>query len=162
MLAVPLILTSSLCLAGCSTSHSSNQTMTKTYHVVDFLKYKGTYVGDNSAVGNILSMLPAHNYMAGFSLQTEHKPYGITVNYTENQKLGPDNYYDFWNSKKPDELLERNAAALFSLVQNVDSIQFHVQDVGNFTYNRADLQQKYGDLSSLLHDQSSFNNFLNG
>lgn len=88
------------------------------YQVSDFVKYKNSYVGDNSAVGNILSMLPAHDYIAGFSLQTEKKPYGVTVNYRANQS-GVNNYYHFWSNKNPGEILERNAAVLFSLIQNV-------------------------------------------
>jgi hypothetical protein len=162
MLAVPAILIASLSLAGCSNNQVATQNVNTIYQVTDFVKYKGSYVGNNSAVGNILSMLPAHDYMVGFSLQTEQKPYGITANYKANQS-GENNYYDFWNSKKPDELLERNSAVLFSLVKNVDVISINVEDVGmkTYTFTRTDVQQKYGDISKLLNAQSSFNSFLN-
>ncbi|MFB5193229.1 DUF4825 domain-containing protein [Alicyclobacillus fastidiosus] len=162
MLAIPLILIVSVGLSGCSSNQVANQSAYTPYHLADLLKYKGSYVGNNSAVGSILSMLPGHDYMASFSLETEQKPYGIAVNYQPKQSVSS-NYSDFCNNKRPDELLERNAAVLFSLVQNVDVVNFNAPDVGKktYTFTRTDVQQKYGDLSRILHNQASFTNFLN-
>ncbi len=162
ILAIPVILILSLSLVGCNNNEVAIQSTISPYHLADLLKYKDSYVGNNSAVGNILSVLPAHDYMASFSLETGQKPYGITVNYQANQS-NLKNYYDFWNVKHPDELLERNASVLFSLVQNVDVVHFNVQDVGKktYTFTRTDVQQKYGDLSRILHSQASLTNFLN-
>lgn len=163
MLTVPVVLIVSLSLVGCGNNQVATQSTKNSYQLNDFVKYKGSFVGDNSAVGNILSMLPAHDYLAKFSLETGHVPYGITANYQANQSA-LNKYYDFWNSKHPDELLERNAAVLFSLVRNVDVVSFNVQDVGKktYTFTRTNVQQKYGSLSRILHSQASLTNFLNG
>ncbi|QSO54769.1 DUF4825 domain-containing protein [Alicyclobacillus curvatus] len=181
---VPLLVVATLTIVGCSTNQgtgqssgqspvqnpgqgsgqssgqSSGQGTNSALQRTGFLKYEGSYVGDNSAVGQILSMLPAHNYVDKFSLQTEHKPYGITVYYRPGQS-GVNAYDQFWNGNKPDVLMAKNAAVLFSLVQNADVIHFDVQDVSTYTFTRADVQQKYGDLSKLFHDDSSFTKFLN-
>ena len=47
--------------------------------------YKGTYVGNNSAVGTILNKLPANEYLTGFSLKTNQSPYEITIAYKDFQ-----------------------------------------------------------------------------
>ena len=51
-----------LTLVGCGKSDS-------------LLNYKNSYIGDNSAVGNILSLLPVNLQDYTFSLQTASEPY---------------------------------------------------------------------------------------
>lgn len=165
---VPAIIIISLSLIGCG----SNSTKTPNQKVEtisqvkidDLLKYKGSYVGDNSAVGNIIAKLPANVYNAGFSLQTNKEPYEITINYKANQNLGVRDYNNFWSNKRPDEFLEKNAVVLLSLIQNADIIEFNVDNVGegSYKYTRKALEQKYGgDLKNLLKDETSFKSFLN-
>ncbi len=48
------------------------------------------YVGDASAVGKLVRLLPLHEYSNGMELQTKEEPYGITVNY----KIGRSEPYD--------------------------------------------------------------------
>ena len=100
---VPVIIIVSLSLIGCvgnstKTSHQKMETISQV-KIDDLLKYKGSYVGDNSAVGNIIAKLPANNYNEGFSLQTDKEPYGIIVNYKVNENLGTDDYNNFWSKK---------------------------------------------------------------
>ena len=156
---VPVIIIILLSLIGLGCG-SSNKTSNQ---IDDLLKYKGSYVGDNSAVGNIIAMLPANVYNAGFSLQTNKEPYEITINYKANKNLGEENYNNFWNSKKPNEFLEKDAVVLLSLIPNADIVEFNVDNVGekSYKYARKDLVQKYGgDLKDLFKDKTSFKNFL--
>ena len=110
-------------------------------------KYKDSYVGDNSAVINILSNLPLNTYVSELSLKTDRKPYEITVNYKENPALGLDDYNNFWKDKNPNEVLEKNAALMFSLIKNTDVIEFNVENIGekNYKYTRDELKEKYGE-----------------
>lgn len=127
----------------------------------DLQKYKNSYVGDNSAVGNILYNLPGNMYDNGFSLKTDKQPYGIVVNYNVNTSLGKEDYNNFWNVKEPKEFLQDNALILFSLIKNVDIISFNVDNVGIYEYNRKDLEIKFGkDLKSIVEDESSFKEFF--
>lgn len=153
----PIIIIISLSLIGCKsnsiTTPTKNVKTTSQINTDDLLKYKGSYVGDNSAIGHIISELPAREYNAGFNLETTKEPYGITINYKANQSLGIENYNDFWKNKNLDEFLEKNAVILLALIQNSDYIQFNIDDVGKESYNytRNDLEQKYGvDLKDLL------------
>lgn len=110
-------------------------------------KYKDSYVGDNSAVRNILANLPVNTYVSELSLKTDRKPYEITVNYKENPALGLDDYNNFWKDKNPNEVLEKNAALMFSLIKNTDVIEFNVENIGekNYRYTRDELKEKYGE-----------------
>ncbi|MCH3963377.1 MAG: DUF4825 domain-containing protein [Clostridium sp.] len=124
----------------------------KTY---DLIKYKDSYVGDNSSVGNIISRLPANAYNTGFSLQTSKKPYGITINYKAIQDLKEKDYNNF---------LEKNAAVLFFLIQNADFVEFNVENINekSYKYNRKNLEEKYGiNLKKLFTDDISIKKFLN-
>ncbi|APC82592.1 DUF4825 domain-containing protein [Clostridium botulinum] len=164
---VPLVLILSLNLIGCginsekkSKENIKNTSKVETY---DLIKYKGTYVGDNSSVGNIIKNLPANEYSAGFSLQTSKEPYEITVNYKTNENLGEENYNKFWKDKKVEELLEKNAVILLSLIPNAEIIKFNVDNIGeeSYKYNRKNLEQKYGSLEKQFTDNDSLNKFLN-
>lgn len=165
---VPVIIILSLSLIGCKSSSTqiSNQDVKTTSQVktYDLVKYKGSYVGDNSSVGNIIAKLPANAYNAGFSLQTNKEPYGITINYKANQNLGEEDYNKFWSGKKINEFLEKNAVVVLSLIQNADVIEFNVDNIGekSYKYDRKNLEQKYGgDLKNLFKDDTSFEKFLN-
>ncbi len=127
------------------------------------IKYKGTYVGDNSSVGSIIKNLPANEYSAGFILQTSKEPYEITVNYKANENLGEENYNKFWKGNKVEKLLEKNAAVLLSLIPNAEIIKFNVENIGkeSYKYDRKNLEQKYGNLKNLFKDNDSLNKFLN-
>lgn len=165
---VPVLIVLTFNFIGCesnplktSNGKSENVSQTKTD---DLLKYKDSYAGDNSAVGNITAMLPANAYNAGFSLQTSKKPYGMTINYKANKNSGEENYNDFWSSKKPEELLEKNAVVLLSLIPNADTVKFNVDNIGkkSYEYDRKDLEQKYGgELKTLFKDAASYEKFLN-
>ncbi|AUM88157.1 DUF4825 domain-containing protein [Clostridium botulinum] len=164
---VPLVLILSLNLIGCginsekkSKENIKNTSKVETY---DLIKYKGTYVGDNSSVGSIIKNLPANEYSAGFSLQTTKEPYEITVNYKTNENLGEENYNKFWSDKKANKLLEKNAVVLLSLITNAEIIKFNVENIGeeSYKYDRKNLEQKYGNLKDLFKDNGSLKKFLN-
>lgn len=164
---IPLIIILSLNLVGCrinsekkSKGNIKNSSKVETY---DLIKYKGTYVGDNSSVGSIIKNLPTTKYSAGFSLQTSKEPYEITVNYKANENLGEENYNKFWSNKKADKLLEKNAVVLLSLIPNAEIIKFNVNNIGeeSYKYDRKNLDQKYGNLKNLFKDNDSLNKFLN-
>ncbi len=71
---------------------------------------------------------------------------------------------EFWSSKTINELLEKNAVVLLSLIQNADVIEFNVDEIGekSYKYDKASLEQKYGgNLKNLFEDDNSFEKFLN-
>ncbi|MEA1853491.1 DUF4825 domain-containing protein [Cytobacillus sp. FSL W7-1323] len=76
----------------------------------ELFRYKGAYIGDNSAVGNILN--ETADSIDYFELKTEQEPYGFEVFYHE--------------VNDGEALMKKQATVLFSLVRNVEWISFHV------------------------------------
>ncbi|GFP74745.1 DUF4825 domain-containing protein [Clostridium fungisolvens] len=163
----PIIVVLSLTLIGCNNNSAkiSNQTKQTTSKIstYDLIKYKDSYVGDNSAVANIISKLPANSYSAGFSLQTAKEPYGMTINYKANKNSKEEDYTKFWSNVQIEELLEKNAVVLLALIKNADSVDFNVEDIGEkpYKYDRKTLEKKYGgDLRNLFKNDGSLDSFL--
>ncbi|WP_306453957.1 DUF4825 domain-containing protein [Bacillus sp. FJAT-45350] len=113
-----------LFLSGCN----SNDTNTTS----DIFRFKDSFVGDNSAVGNIANQLPGGEHMIGFELKTNEEPYGIILNY---------DWVDSEQNYK--ETAIYNATFLFALIQNVDWITFNFE-IGEYTLTRENLQDWYG------------------
>lgn len=97
--------------------------------------YRDVYVGDNSAVGNIINRLYSSSYYDHFELQTKEKPYAITIIYKNNE------YGDMYKH------LEKDASVLCSLVKNVDIINFEIDKT--YTFNRNDINQIYKDVKKV-------------
>ncbi|MEG1457845.1 MAG: DUF4825 domain-containing protein, partial [Acetivibrio sp.] len=83
------------------------------------------YVGNNSAVGNIISNLSFPNNISykDFELHTKERPYAITVNFktdteTRNYYAGELHQQEFMN----------NALIMFSLIGNAEYITFSLDD----------------------------------
>lgn len=90
----------------------------------DLFQFKDTFVGDNSAVGNIANQLPGAEKLNGFELKTNEEPYGIILN------------YDGTGSKQEyKETVIYNATFLFTLVQNVNWITFN-SNIGEYTVTK--------------------------
>lgn len=142
-----------LIVSGCSTKNEEE----------DIFNFKDSYVGDNSAVGNIVSKLQGAEHLEGYELKTKEKPYGIVLN------------YDWSDSEKNyKKTAIYNATFLFALVQNADWILFHF-DNQEYKITKENLQNWYKkDLSELknedelkklaqefLEDESKINQLFN-
>ncbi len=126
-----------------------------------FLKYKTDYVGDASKVGNIIQLLefPEKVDYDYFELHTENVPYGITVHLntdtqTRNRYTGALNQTPF----------EKNAVIIFSLIGNVDYINFNLTDGKNeyliqYTKDQADAMIGK-DVRELSADKNTFAQLL--
>lgn len=139
-------------LAGCNekapqTTNQSNNNITEV-NFDELMKYKDSYVGDNSAVVSIVYGLPAHQYNPTFELKTKAEPYKIIIHYEANDETADETILNFWNENNPDELLENNAIILFSLIPNVDVVEFEVEGMNeaenhSYQYSRKELELKY-------------------
>ncbi|MGI8384059.1 DUF4825 domain-containing protein [Robertmurraya sp. P23] len=111
-----------LFLSGCNSNKTNN----------DIFNFKGSYVGDNSAVGNIVNQLQGGEHLRGFELKTNEEPYGVILKY---QWLDTE--------QKHKETAIYNSIYLFTLVQNVDWITF-IFDSREYTITKEDLQEASG------------------
>ncbi len=102
----------------------------------DPFRYKGAYVGDNSAVSNTIRELHGAEYFDGFKLETTDEPYGLHINYDWSEA-----------EENAEKTAIENATYLFAILRNADWVSFHFkQDGGQETYtvSREDLQVWYG------------------
>lgn len=122
-----------LLLNGCQSSKPNE----------DLFHYKGSYVGDNSAVGNILHQLRGSEYVEGYELTTNTEPYGIIVKYiSDNAGM---------SEKNVKKTVLYNATFLFALIHNVDWITFSFGDQ-QYKVEKQFLEEWYGK------DLAEFNN----
>lgn len=112
-------------LSGCSLNADSK---------TDLFRYKNSYVGDASAVGNISRQLAHGKELNEYSLETTKEPYGITLEYKNIDVKKVD--------KEMKETVISNATFLFALIKNVDWITFKFPDQ-EFTVTKEKLQDWY-------------------
>ena len=129
------------------------------------LKYKDSYVGDNSAIVNIVNNLPANIYNVGIELQTTSKPYEITIRYKGFDDIDIRFEDGSLVSSSFPYVMKNNALIILSLVKNVDIVNFDVDDGTVITYERTDLVNSYKDdfgnnLEEITKDKSSLENFI--
>jgi len=109
--------------------------------ISNLLEHRSKYIGDASNVGNLLDKLPYGENKKGMELETDSKPYGITINYRlEDMEASSENTI---KSIKP--VLQDNALILFSLIENVDTVKFNILPVNvKVQFERSEMQ-KYFD-----------------
>ena len=165
-LAILSVFMVSLGMVGCdkSTEQKSVSTESKV-NLTTVLKYKGSYIGDNSAVVNIVNNLPANIYNDGIELQTTSKPYEITIHYKDFEDISITLEDDSVITSSFQYVMKNNALIILSLVKNVDIVNFDVDDGTVITYERTDLVNSYKDdfgnnLEEITKDKSSLENFI--
>ncbi|WP_131668180.1 DUF4825 domain-containing protein [Psychrobacter pygoscelis] len=108
----------------------------------DLFEYKGAYVGDNSAVGNILGRLPVVSYSKSFELATVEEAYGVILNYDGSESL-----------QERQQIVVYTATYLFTLIRNADWIRYNFGDQ-QVEVTKAELQHWYGDDEDLSRFKS--------
>ncbi len=165
-LAIISVFVFSLGMVGCS--KSTEQKVTSTESKVDLitvLKYKDSYVGDNSAIGGIVNSLPANIYKEGIELQTTSKPYEITIRYKGFKEIDIRFEDDSLISSSFSQVMKNNALIILSLIKNADIVNFDIDDGTVLTYKRNELvdvhKEDFGNnLEEITKDKSSLENFI--
>lgn len=140
-------------LIGCSPSKANEEAS----GISELLKYKGSYVGDNSAVGNILAKLEGGQFVARFALQTKEEPYGIEVTYGARDDAQQKAFQGFWANENLEKTFMKNATALFALIRNADYIKMTIEsdEKKTLTVKREDVESYYGeDLRSFAENEA--------
>ncbi|MDD2620343.1 MAG: DUF4825 domain-containing protein [Syntrophomonadaceae bacterium] len=121
----------------------------------ELLKYKSPYVGDNSKTGNLMYSLAWTNGVKPISveLQTDSEPYGNTSNC---HGYGADTTLSLPYFK--------NAAVIFSLIDNVGIVTFNIEgNEGNTAYKftREEIEDYFKkDVRKYTKSQAEFEEFL--
>lgn len=117
----------------------------------DLFHYKHSYVGDNSAVANIVKELAHHQELHQIALETKQTPYGIHLTYKDIETENIE--------QEIKETVLFNATYLFVLVDNVDRITFTFPDY-DYTVTRDQLEHWYGQNLSTIKQESDVKKLL--
>ncbi len=129
-----------------------------------YLAYKTDYIGDNSKVGGIVSLMsfPEGVTVDRFELQTASEPYGVAIYLNADSKPSQNLAQDIENL-----IYARNAAVLFALVDNADSVGFWLNvdpiTARGLSYSRQDIDALYGtDVRTFAESDDAFMKLLDG
>ncbi|MGG7142679.1 DUF4825 domain-containing protein [Clostridium nigeriense] len=165
-LAILSVFIVSLGMFGCGYSTVSKETTNESKaNLTTVLKYKDSYVGDNSAVTNIVNNLPANIYNEGIELQATSKPYEITIHYKSFKDISIRLEDDSLITSSFSYVMKNNALIILSLIQNADIVNFDISDGTSITYERTALVNTHKDdfgnnLEEITKDKSSLENFI--
>ncbi len=125
---------------GCKNTESKD-------NISKLMEYNGEYIGNASAVGNILTLLEIT--YDKFNLDTSNRPYEIQILCT-NPKGGKSN----------EELKQFNlysSTIIFSLIKNVDEINFIYESELEFNFKRKEANSFFGQkLESFGEDKDKW------
>lgn len=130
-----------LMLNGCETKNTTTKQ--------DLFQYKGSYVGDGSAVGNILNHLPVTGYSKDYELQTAQAPYGIILNYDGSE-----------TKQERQKIIIYTATYLFTLIRNVDWITYNF-DGQEYKLTKQTLQQWYNNDLTGIQNEDDIKSLIN-
>lgn len=89
----------------------------------ELYKLKGTYIGDNSNVGNIINLLdfPEELTLNGMELFTKEEPFGLRINFQASNEI-----IAKYMSTSSDYVWRSQSLILFSLIDNLEYIQYGI------------------------------------
>lgn len=128
--------------------------------IAELLKNKNSYVGDNSAVGNILYNLDGCQFIKAFSLKTQEQPYGIEISYGIKGNFDKNEFDKYWTDEKTKVIFLSNATTLFALVKNVDYLKINLdtEPKRRLTISREEMEQFYGkDMRLFAESEEKWN-----
>ncbi|WP_303965517.1 DUF4825 domain-containing protein [Sporosarcina ureae] len=126
-----------LLLTGCSSIANQKRE--------DAFQYKGSLIGDNSAVIHIIEQLPYAEKFHEVSLETKTQPYGMTIMYEKIDTVMTEREYE--------EAAVYNASYLFTLIDNAEWVAFDFEG-HSYKMSRSKLEDWYG---KELHDVTNEN-----
>lgn len=153
-------------MVGCSNYFMKEEEVENSinYNISSAIEYKDSFIGDNSAIVNIVLNLPGEKYYDEIELRTDKEPYGVEIKYRafEEATIKLENGTILTFTK--DQVLKGNAIVMFALIQNLDIIRFTVDDGTIEIFKRADLEEEYknetgNELESIVVDTNSIEEF---
>ncbi len=101
--------------------------------IEQLLKLKSPYIGDNSNTGNLIASLPLAEH--GYTFEIDDVQNGLIISYLSTDWYGND---DQWIEKA----LIYNSVSAFSLIDNLQYIQFHFSG-SSYYISRKVIEQQY-------------------
>ena len=112
-------------------------------------KYKNPYIGNNSNIGNLLSNLPLNEF--GYVFKIDSKNLGLIINYNTTDWYNDNMYIE--------KSLIYNSVSIFSLIDNVQSIQYNFSG-SSYTVTRRMIKESYPHFESVKENEKNFDQYL--
>ena len=112
-------------------------------------QYKNPYIGNNANIGNLIGCLPLHEY--GYAFKIDSKNLGLIINYNTNDWYNEDMYIE--------KSLIYNSVSIFSLIDNVESIQYNFSG-SSYTTTRKLIEDNYPHYNKIKESEHNFNKYL--
>jgi len=109
-----------LLLTSCSSVKENPEIDSDDSIFAQMLTYKTEYIGDSSAVGNLLNCLPVFDdeyVQKMFALQTQAEPYGLSIYYEATAKSGG-------AEPRETEKMALYAEHLFKCIDNLSYVEY--------------------------------------
>ena len=135
-----------LFLNGCNPNNNVNGDKN-----ANVFQYDGSFIGDNSAVINIINKLENAEDFKEVSLETKVEPYGMTLKYEDIDETMIEREYK--------ETVIYNATFLFTLVENAEWITFNFEEQ-QFKITKEELQGWYGNEFSEFTSEEELKNLI--
>lgn len=101
--------------------------------ITGLLQYQGTYLGDSTRVKEILKeQLPAKEFVTSYDITLNRLT--ITYGLPKDTELTEEDFTAYWTQEVAEEVIFYNSSALFSLVNNLESIEFNIDGYPLPTY----------------------------
>lgn len=112
-------------------------------------KYKNPYIGNNSNIGNLLNNLPLNEF--GYVFKIDSKNLGLIINYNTTDWYNDNIYIE--------KSLIYNSVSIFSLIDNVQSIQYNFSG-SSYTVTRRMIKESYPHFESVKENEKNFDQYL--
>lgn len=120
----------------------------------NIIKYKNPYIGNNSNTGNLLNSLPLSEYGFVFEIDADNR--GLIIDYHTTDWYHNEEFYI-------DKTLVYNAVSTFSLIDNLEYIQFNFSG-STYSITRDAIIQNYPYFEKILTtsgiNQENFNLYV--
>ncbi|MFD2704096.1 DUF4825 domain-containing protein [Salibacterium lacus] len=135
-----------LLLNGCGLNNGGNNSSSH-----DIFQHKGSVIGDNSAVINIIGQLQRNQEFEELSLETKEKPYGMSIKYGKIDSNITEKEYK--------ETAIHNATFLFALIDNAEWVTFDFDD-DKYKIDRLQLQDWYDENLNKFTNEEELETFV--
>lgn len=124
-------------------AYNQAQQEVTTHDLQSILPYKNKYMGNASNNIGLFSHLPLSNFNRSYSQDPE--TFTFEINFE-----GASTRIESVRLKK--EIIY-SAVSAFALIDNLQTVKYHFTDT-TYTVGRAEIEEQYGDLQSLLNESS--------
>lgn len=110
----------------------------------------------NSQICRIINYLEGNAYFSKLENTYEEPPYKMKIYYSANEKLGLDDYMDFWSEENTNRILLSNAIVLMAMADDLEQIEFILEEKedSSYIFTRDEISKKCGvKLSTLREDK---------